>query len=92
MSAAVIRHPLAGTTTSQSFPEFLDFLMRGGTRSTRSYSLDHGVDETALARYVSGAVSVYERQEIQNVIARNDWAKNYVVDLVKKRRCLRSVA
>jgi hypothetical protein len=86
-----IRHPLSGTTTV-SFPEFLDHLMKGGTRGTRSYALDHGVDEAALARYTSGAVTVYERQEITNVISRNEWARSYVVNLVKQRRRHRSAA
>lgn len=77
---------------SLTFPEFLDYMMKGGTRGTRDYALDHGVDETALARYASGAVSTYERQEIQNVLARCDWAREYVVNLVKRKRSKRNAA
>ena len=77
-----------------SFPAFLTEVMQRGqsVRSQKHYALDHGVDEAALSRYASGAVSVYERQEIQNVLIRCDWARNYVIDLVKNQRRKRSAA
>lgn len=81
------------TPETPTFPELLTQAMRGpGGRSSRQYALDHGVDEAALARYASGAVTVYERAEIQNVLTVNDWAMNFVVDLVKSRRRKRSAA
>jgi hypothetical protein len=60
--------------------------MKTVRRGTRECALDLGVDEMALLRYASGAVSTYERQEIQNVLVRNEWAMNYVVRAVKDRR------
>ncbi|MHC4180280.1 MAG: hypothetical protein ACYSWU_22475 [Planctomycetota bacterium] len=71
---------------SLTFPEFLDYLMKGATRGTRSYALDHGVDEPALIRYANGAVTVYEREEIQDVLSRCAWARDYVVNYVKWKR------
>ena len=74
------------STSAMTFPEFLDHLLVGGERGTRSYALDHGVDETALIRYANGAVSAYERAEITAVISRNAWAKDFVVQVVKQKR------
>lgn len=81
-------------TATPSFPALLEEAMRrvSSARSRRQYSLDHGVDETALIRYANGAVSTYERQEIQGVLSKCDWARNYVVNLVKNRRAKRDAA
>lgn len=56
----------------------------------RDYSLDLGVDEKALERYASGACSLYEREEIHQVLSKSKWAMNYVTNLVKSQRRLRS--
>lgn len=55
-------------------------------RGSRDYALDRGVDEKALERYATGACSLYEREEIESVIARNKWSLDYVVQYVKSRR------
>lgn len=73
------------TTATMTFPEFMDYLARGGQRGTKGYALDRGVDEEALARYVRGAVSVYERVELQEIIVNCEWASAYVVHLMKQR-------
>lgn len=79
---------LTATPETPSFPALLMEAAKFGTsvRSRKQYALDHGVDETALIRYANGAVSVYERREIESVLSRCDWARNFVVDLVKNRR------
>jgi hypothetical protein len=75
------------------FPAFLQTAFdHGGCRGGKSYALDHGVDEVALVRYANGAVSVYERREIQGVISRNEWARNFVIDHVKRQRAKRNAA
>ena len=83
---SLLKATAAPATHSLTFPEFLDYVMRGGERGTRSYSLDHGIDETALIRYANGAVSTYERQEIQEIISRCAWAREFVVNIVKQKR------
>ena len=81
------------TTSPGSFESLVDTAMRGRRpQSERHYALDHGVDEPALSRYASGAVSVYERYEIECVIAKCVWARNYVVDLVRDSRRVRNAA
>jgi len=55
-------------------------------RHTRTYALDFGIDEAALLRYTSGAVSTYERSEIEHIVARCNWALKQVVRSVKRRR------
>jgi hypothetical protein len=81
-------------TAAPTFPALLEEAMRqsSSARSRRQYSLDHGIDETALIRYANGAVSTYERREIEGVLTKCDWARNYVVDLVKNRRVKRDAA
>jgi hypothetical protein len=66
---------------------FEDLLTRAArTTSLRTYALDYGVDDEALVRYTSGAVSDEERVTIEHVIGRCAWAQERVVALVKKRR------
>ena len=55
-------------------------------RGSRDYALNRGVDEKALERYATGACSLYEREEIESVIAKNKWSRDYVVQYVKSRR------
>ena len=85
--------PATPTIATMDFPTFLNTVMaNGGTRATRGYSLDHGVDEEALVQYVNGAVSVSEREEIGALIGRCAWARQVVVSLMKQRRRKRSAA
>ena len=58
----------------------------------RERALDMGVDETALLRYVSGAVSTYERGCISALAASNDWVLQQIVKLTKQKRKRRRVA
>jgi hypothetical protein len=70
--------PAAPTIATMDFPTFLNTVMaNGGTRATRGYSLDHGVDEQALVQYLNGAVSVSERNEIESLIGRCAWARHF---------------
>jgi hypothetical protein len=78
----------AGTT----FEGLLTSATRHDARNSKNYALDHGVDETVLVRYANGAVSTYEHREIQSVIARCKWARDFVVDQVKRKRVVRSAA
>lgn len=80
--------PLAPTTSvaTMDFPTFLTHLGNGGRRATRDYSLDHGVDEAALVHYVNGVFSVYERKEIEGVISRCAWAREFLVHYLKEKR------
>ena len=83
----------APSIATMDFPTFLTEIMaNGGTRATRDYSLDHGVDEEALVRYANGAVSVFEREEIEGLIGRCAWARQIVVDTIKWKRKKRSAA
>jgi len=66
-----------------------DALTRG---RTETFALDHGVDHEALIRYANGAVSVYERAQINYVLARCERSRRTVVDLVRERRCERNAA
>lgn len=85
--------PAAPTIATMDFPTFLNTIMaNGGTRATRGYSLDHGVDEEALVRYANGAVSVSEREEIEALIGRCAWARQTVVEYIKHKRLWRSAA
>jgi len=59
---------------------------RQHVRSTRSYALDHGFDEQALVRYASGACGMYERSEIEALIGRCEWARQFVVKWIKQQR------
>lgn len=80
--------------TSMSFPAFLEEAMLRGrsVRSQKTHALDLGVDEAALIRYANGAVSAYERTEIEHVIANCDWARKIVVNQVKNKRRHRNAA
>ncbi len=80
--------PMAPTPSvaTMDFPTFLTHLANGGRRATRDYSLDHGVDEAALVQYVNGAFSVYERMEIEAVISRCVWAREFLVHYLKEKR------
>lgn len=83
----------ATPANEMSFPEFLEeALSRGSPVRHKQYSLDHGVDETALIRYANGAVSTYERSEVEAVLTKCDWARDFVVNLVKNKRVLRNAA
>jgi len=84
----------ATPTTESSFPKFLADASAYNQRvlSGKSYAHDHGVDETALLRYANGAVSVYERREIEEVVARCAWALDWVVNYVKNKRETRQAA
>jgi hypothetical protein len=81
-------------TTTMSFPAFVEEAMSRGrsVRSQKEHALDLGVDEAALIRYANGAVSAYERTEIQNVIANCDWAREIVINQVKNKRRHRNAA
>ncbi len=57
-----------------------------GANDTRGYALDFGVDEKALDAYATGALSVSERNSIQQVIVQCGWARAYVVEKIKSRR------
>ena len=71
----------------RAFEDLLMTAVRGPSfRSTRTFALDHGVDEPALLRYASGAVSMYERLEIEAVVRQCDWARQFVVQHVKSTR------
>jgi len=76
----------ASKPAASDFETFLTTAMQGGLRHTRGYALDHGVDESALVQYVNGAVCDEERHYVESIIARNEWSRTYVVDLVKSRR------
>lgn len=64
--------------------------LRGSHGEERA--LDMGVEETALLRYVSGAVSTYERGFINALAASNDWVLKQIVRLTKQKRRQRRVA
>jgi hypothetical protein len=53
---------------------------------SRAYARDLGLDEPALLRYASGAVSMYERQEIEQLVLRCEWARDFVIDHMKRQR------
>ena len=74
------------TATTVSFPMLVTASITSGVRDARTYALDYGVDEEALIRYANGAFCDEERQTIQGVIARNKWARNFVVNHVKRKR------
>jgi len=79
--------PHAASSAPSSKTRFETLLTASlGTSGTRDHALDMGIDEPALIRYANGAVSVYRRQEIQNVILNNRWSREYVVDYVKSKR------
>jgi len=82
----------ASKPAASAFETFLTTTMQGGLRRSRSYALDHGVDESALVQYVNGAVCDEERRFIESIIVRNEWSRTYVVDLVKSRRKSRVAA
>jgi len=84
----MIAAPLsASPCAAHDFETFLTTAIRQGRASeTRGYALDHGVDETALVRYANGAVCDEERRDIEAVVSRNRWSREYVVDLVKSKR------
>ncbi len=85
--------PAAPAIATMDFPTFLDTIMaNGGTRATRGYSLDHGVDEEALVQYMNGAVSVSEREEVEALLARCSWARQFIVVNIKHQRRKRSAA
>jgi len=85
--------PATPTIATMDFPTFLTEIMaNGGTRATRGYSLDHGVDEEALVRYANGAVSVSEREEIEGVIGRCAWARLTVDKYIKHKRIWKDAA
>jgi hypothetical protein len=78
--------PAASPSMSpEAFETFLATAVRQ-PRTTRTYALDHGVDEPALLRYASGAVNMYERKEIEHVLIRCEWAQKFVVDHIKSTR------
>ena len=54
--------------------------------TTRGHALDLGLDEQALARYVSGACSAYERTEIERSLLQCNWAMERVVEMMRSRR------
>ena len=70
------------------FETTVEAAIRGfrGTHTTRTYAHDHGIDEQALVNYATGACTVYERREIENVLARCHWALDFVVKWVKQQR------
>jgi hypothetical protein len=79
--------PHAASSAPSSTPSFEALLTASlGVCETRDYALDLGIDETALIRYANGAVSMYRRREIQHVLLRNSWSRDYVVDYVKSKR------
>lgn len=85
--------PAAPSIATMDFPTFLTEIMaNGGTRATRDYSLDHGVDEKALVHYANGAVSVSEREEIEGVIGRCSWARRVVAEYIKHKRIWKDAA
>ena len=53
---------------------------------TRTYALDHGVDEETLVRYANGVISDGERVTVEGVIGRCSWAREFVIDRVKRRK------
>lgn len=73
------------TTPSVSFPELLNLAF--SARSTRSYTQLDGLDETALIRYADGAVcDGGEHLRITSLVAKNDWALNFIANHVKQKR------
>ena len=80
--------PTSAPGARRSFETLLNEAGRQNRRqhATRAFALDHGVDEKTLAKYASGGLSMYERHEIEAVIARCAWAHQIVVNIVKKRR------
>ena len=85
--------PVTRCTPAPKALDFTAFLTEAfAARGSRTHATDYGVNETALLRYTSGAVSMYERKEIEGIIARNDWARNYNVGHMKHRRRKRSAA
>jgi hypothetical protein len=78
-----------------AFENLVTDAMRGASQlRQRDYALDHGVDEQALVGYATGALSVYERKEIEQIIIRCEWARKFVVDHIKEQRkeCIRAAA
>jgi hypothetical protein len=93
IGAEMLSPAAPATIATMDFPTFLNTVMvEGGPRATRGYSLDHGVDEEALVRYANGAVSVSEREEIQALIGRCAWARQFVIANIKQQRRKRSAA
>ena len=86
MQAAANQPAPVGRGTS--FPKLISQAIQGAEtqRNSRDYALDHGVDKEALKRYATGAISVYERREIDAIVAKCRWAMDHVVSLVKARR------
>ena len=83
----------AAHASRTSFPSLFSAALKDGSRDTRAYALDLGIDKSALQRYACGAVfDEEERGHVQHVILRNAWSMNYVVNLVKRRRWNRSAA
>jgi len=79
--------PVATPTLRAATEEFESLLARAANhRGTRSQSLDHDIDEQALVRYSDGAVSVGERQVVQEFLSCCSWAHKFVVGRVKRRR------
>ena len=74
-------------STSTSFTQLTDVALRGfSDYRGREWAMDHGVDERALEEYASGACALYEREAIQYVVARCEWAMKKVVEITKARR------
>ena len=84
--------PAAAAATSVTFPELVTESIASGVRDARTYALDFGVDEEALVRYANRALCDEERQSIQRIIARNKWAREFVVNHVKRKRKKNRVA
>lgn len=78
--------PAAPSPAPRTFETLLETAMRCDPTAKRGYALDHGVNEPALVRYTNGAVGDEERRVIEHVVARNQWSRDYIVDLVKSRR------
>jgi len=79
---------LAPSGRVTGFPGFFDRAVTrlSAWRNSREYALELGVDEEALERYATGAISMYERSEIEPILVKCQWAMNYVARLAKAQR------
>ena len=55
-------------------------------RASREYALDYGITEQDLDRYAAGSCSTSDRQHIQHVLARCQWAVDHVIKRVREQR------